>query len=116
MLIELFNKLNILPVRFIQSSKALFMARPLSNKKYDLFSATVILCQEGGFIAFFEHRSDIIANGDTEKQVLKNLKTMYLSVLKDEKDGYTEKPVEDIPLELPADWKTKQSIVKIPRI
>lgn len=115
MLIELFNKLYILPLRFIQSAKPHFMARPLSKRIYDLFSATVIFCQSGRFVAFFNERSDIIANGDTEKEVLNNLRKMYRIALQAEKDGIYEKPTVDNPIVLPEDWKTKQSVVKILR-
>lgn len=45
---------------------------------------TVVKCASGRFLAFYEHRTDIIANGDSELEAKKNLKKLYSIVKKNE--------------------------------
>lgn len=45
----------------------------------------IIKCESGGFIAFYTHRADIIANGENKKDAIKNLRIMYKIVIDSEK-------------------------------
>jgi predicted RNase H-like HicB family nuclease len=57
----------------------------LFSKRRKEMLGSFIKCQSGRFLAFYEHRTDIIANGNNEKEALKNLKDMYQSVTAFEK-------------------------------
>ena len=54
------------------------------SKKAALVPGTIIECKSGRFIAYYEHRTDIIANGENEKDAKKNLKKLYEAVMKHE--------------------------------
>ncbi|HRO48149.1 hypothetical protein [Agriterribacter sp.] len=56
-----------------------------TKKKDELVPGTAIKCESGRYIAFYEHRTDIIANGDNEIEAKKNLKEMYTAVTQFEK-------------------------------
>lgn len=38
-------------------------------------------CESGRYLAYYEHRDDILANGDTEIEAKDNLVTLYASVV-----------------------------------
>ncbi|HUZ59357.1 MAG TPA: hypothetical protein VMU83_11295 [Hanamia sp.] len=76
-------------------------ARTIKKNKNELVPGTLIKCESGRFIAFYEHRTDIIANGDNEVEAKKNLRIMYKIVTKHE-NATSEKPS----LELPKNYKT----------
>lgn len=40
--------------------------RRVKKKKGELVPGTIVKCESGRFIAFYEHRTDIIANGENE--------------------------------------------------
>lgn len=65
---------------------------------------TVVKCQSGMFLAFYEHRTDIVANGNNEREAKKNLKKMY-KIIKDCEDKENEE--ENVKLKLPSSYKTK---------
>lgn len=48
------------------------------------FYGTTIKCQSGRYLAFYEHRTDIVANGDSEIEAKKNLKEMYAEIMEHE--------------------------------
>lgn len=81
----------------------------LSTKK-ERFSVpgTIIQCQSGRYLAFYEHRTDIIANGDSEVEAKKNLKKLYNIVKKNE-----EKEAPHISIKLPKNTKTKAFTEKL---
>ena len=66
------------------------MANSFSKKKNDLVPGTIIKCESGRYIAFYEHRTDIIANGENEKEAVCNLREMYKNVLKAEENEKEE--------------------------
>ena len=43
-----------------------------------------IKCESGRWVAWYEYRDDIIANGDTKKECYSNLKILYKSAIKHE--------------------------------
>jgi predicted RNase H-like HicB family nuclease len=75
----------------------------LKNKKGNLVSGTVIECKSGRYVAFYEHRTYIIANGENEKEVKKNLKEMYESILKFEEE---EEELKNTAFKIPKEYKT----------
>ncbi len=75
----------------------LYLATMLTKKKEKFtVPGTVIKCASGRFLAYYEHRTDIIANGDSEREAKANLKKLYDVVKKNEQQ---EQP--PIPLKLP---------------
>ena len=42
---------------------------------------TIVACKNGGYVCFFNHRSDIISNGETIDDAIYNLNIMYRSVI-----------------------------------
>jgi len=78
------------------------MAQRSINKKMLSLPGIVVECKSGRFIAYYEHRTDIVANALNEKQVKKNLKEMYTSVIK-----YEEQENEQTPLILPKSFRTR---------
>ena len=50
------------------------------------FKHKIIKCESGSYLAYYLHRSDILANGETEKEALDNLKEMYEVVIEFEKN------------------------------
>ncbi len=83
-------------------------SRRIKKNKSELMPGTLVKCESGRFIAFYEHRTDIIANGDNEVEAKKNLRTMYKIVIKHE-NAESEKPS----LELPSNYKTKKFTEKL---
>jgi len=76
------------------------MAKNLTGKKNPKeIPGIVVECKSGRFLAYYDHRTDIIANGESEIEAKKNLKEMYAVVKKheDEQPGKSD-------LELPASY------------
>lgn len=40
----------------------------------------LVKCESGGYIAYYEERDDIIANGENKKECIANLKKQFASV------------------------------------
>lgn len=78
---------------------------PLKKKKGELVPGTAVECKSGRWLAYYEHRTDIIANGENETDARKNLRKMYEIVIKHEQKEIEKKTVT-IP-ELPKSFKTK---------
>jgi predicted RNase H-like HicB family nuclease len=78
------------------------------HKKHEIVPGTIVKCQSGRYIAYYEHRTDIIANGDNEKDAKKNLKKMY-KIVRDHEESESETP----PMILPPDTKTKSFSEKL---
>ena len=85
------------------------MPNNLKKKKNELVPGTTIECKSGVFIAFYEHRTDIIANGENEIDARKNLRKMYTAVIKQETEEETEKNA----IKLPKSYKTKRFVEKL---
>lgn len=81
-----------------------------TRKKYMDVPGTLIKCQSGRYMAFYEHRSDIVANGENAKEAKKNLKEMYSMVLAYEEEENKKKSIES-PIK---EANTKHFIEKIP--
>jgi len=73
------------------------MSSPTKKKKYELVPGTVVETRTGRFMAWYEHRTDIIANGDNEKQALKNLRKMYKIVTETEAEESGQKQPVKLP-------------------
>lgn len=85
------------------------MPNTIKIKKGELLPGTIIECKSGRFIAFYEHRTDIIANGENEMDARKNLKKMYATVTKHEAEEETVKNA----IKLPKTFKTRRFKEKI---
>ena len=72
-------------------------------KKITSIPGVIIECKSGWYVAYYEHRTDIIANGENEREVKKNLKEMYESVIKFEEEE-AEKKTSSV---LPKDFKAR---------
>lgn len=72
------------------------------KKKGELMPGTLVQSDSGGYIAFYEHRTDIIANGENEKEAITNLRKMY-KVVKEHEDEEAEKQA----VKLPKSYQTK---------
>lgn len=59
----------------------------LYRKQNGVVPAKITKCQSGRFLANYEDRDDVIANGDTESEAIENLGTLYESVIKHEQDA-----------------------------
>lgn len=71
----------------------------------------LVECKSGRFIAYYEHRTDIIAHGENEKDAKKNLKKMYETVRKHE-----ESESENQDLVLPKNYHKKHFSEKLASI
>ena len=69
------------------------MGKSLKKERYTV-PGTLVKCKSGNYLAYYEHRTDIIANGENEKSAIKNLKKMYEVVKKHEGDGADSKPLD----------------------
>lgn len=85
--------------------------KAIKNKKATTIPGMIVQCKSGRFVAFYDHRSDIIANGSNEREAKKNLKEMYEAVMKYEEDE--EKKTAPA---LPKDFKVRAFKEKIPAI
>ena len=70
--------------------------RLFSKKKTELVPGTLIKCESGRYLAFYEHRTDIIANGENEKDAKENLRKMY-AVIKKHEGEQLEKSAVKLP-------------------
>jgi len=77
------------------------MPNNLKKKKGELIPGTVIECKSGRFLAYYEHRTDIVGNGENEPDARKNLRELYEMVMeREEEEG--EPHEDDDQLSLPA--------------
>ena len=81
------------------------------SKRYKTFPGILIHCKSGRYFAYYEHRTDIVANGDNEKEVKKNLKEMYKMITQVEKEEEQQKEDAD---QLSKSFKTKSFTEKLP--
>ena len=78
------------------------------NLKKKLFPGIMVECKSGRFLAYYEHRDDIMASGENEPDAKKNLKKMYKTVMGYEKKEGIEREADV----LPSDTKTKKFVEK----
>ena len=76
----------------------------LKKKKGELMPPTIVECKSGSFIAYYEHRTDIIANGENEKEAKRNLKELYSMVQEHESN-----PSFKLTANLPSSFNAKVS-------
>lgn len=57
---------------------------------------TIVKCKSGRYLAFYEHRTDIVASGENEQDAKKNLKKMY-TIVKKHEDAEQEKKTTVLP-------------------
>ena len=88
------------------------MAGSTKNTKYKNIPGLTVECKSGRFLAFYDHRTDIVASGDNEVEAKKNLKKMYGIVMKHEKDE--EEKNEQSESELISSFNTKRFKEKLP--
>lgn len=82
---------------------------PIRGKKEKFtVPGTVIECKSGRFLAYYEHRTDIIANGVSEIEAKKNLKQLFAIVKKNE-DGDCPPPAVKLPVKV----KTKKFVERL---
>jgi hypothetical protein len=67
------------------------------KRKYELVPGTVVETRSGRYMAWYEHRTDIIANGDNEKEAISNLREMYAIVVKTEAENAEQKKTKGLP-------------------
>jgi hypothetical protein len=84
------------------------MPNSVKKTKSELIPGTVIECKSGRFLAFYEHRTDIIANGENERDAKKNLRKMYEAIKKYEQ----QKAAKNV-LVIPKTFKTKSFTEKL---
>lgn len=84
------------------------MAKYIKNKG-ELAPGILIECKSGRYLAFYEHRTDIIANGENKREAKKNLKEMYKAVL----DFEQEEAEKIASIKLPSEFKTSQFTEKL---
>ncbi len=80
----------------------------LKKAKKHKYPGITFETKAGRYIAFYDHRTDIIASGENEKDALKNLKKMYKAVMEHEEEEENEKP----PLKLPDNVVPKRFVEK----
>ena len=85
------------------------MAKAKKLTQYKKYKGTIVECKSGRYLAYYEHRRDIVANGDNEVEAKKRLNKLYETVMKLEKKE--EEKNEERPL--PKDFKTKPFTDKI---
>lgn len=77
--------------------------------KKNVFPGVIVECKSGRFLAYYEHRDDVMASGENERDAKKNLKSMFNAVMAyEKKEGIDREP--DI---LPDNTKTKKFLHKI---
>jgi len=81
----------------------------IKRKIYKNAPGVIVQCKSGRYLAFFEHRTDIVASGDSVLEAKKNLKQMYKVVMKHERDEEANDGIV-----LPKDFKTSKFVEKIP--
>ena len=83
------------------------MSNSLRKKKGELVPGTLVQCKSGSFLAYYEHRTDIVANGENEIEARKNLRELYKMAIELEEEE-SEPHEDDDQLSLPAIFTTKQ--------
>ncbi len=85
----------------------------MAQQKKEKFEVpgTIVKCQSGRFLAFYEHRTDIVASGENETDAKKNLKKMFGIVKKHEEAEQEKKTVV-----LPKSYQTKEFKEKLSSI
>ena len=78
------------------------------KRRSELVPGTVIQCESGRYIAFYEHRTDIIANGENELDARRNLRLMYNTVIK-----FEQSESETPSINIPANYQSKKFTEKI---
>ena len=101
------DKLSSLIVRLLRIKTSTMATSTTNKKKKELAPGILIECKSGRYVAFYEHRTDIIANGESEKEAKKNLKKLYAGVIKEESEEREKKEKEQKALTLPATYKIK---------
>lgn len=71
------------------------MAKPNSSKKHS-YPGILVKCESGRYVAYYDHRTDIIANGENEREAKKNLKKMYKAVMEFEADEAADNKTAEI--------------------
>jgi len=84
------------------------MPKKYSHKKLKHVPGIVVECKSGRYLAFYDHRTDIVAHGDTEREAKKNLKELYKAVMTHE-----DEEAEKGGIRLPQDFQTKKFTDKI---
>jgi predicted RNase H-like HicB family nuclease len=84
------------------------MKKTNEKKKKELVPGTIIQCESGRYLAYYEHRTDIVANGENEKDAKKNLKKMY-EIIKKHEDEELEKTA----IKLPSNFQVKHFTEKL---
>lgn len=93
---------------YLYWTKSLQMGNSNSGKKHT-YPGILVKCESGRFLAYFEHRTDITASGENEKDAKKNLKRMYKAVMEFE----AEQEKESGPSHLPPNVETKRFLEKV---
>ena len=70
----------------------------------------IIQCKSGRFVAYYDHRTDIIANGNNEVEAKENLKELYQLAMEYEKKDEEGKITD---LSIPKGFKKKKFVQKI---
>jgi len=79
------------------------------GQKKQSYPGILVECKSGRYLAYYEHRSDIMASGENESDAKKNLKKMYKAVMKYEANEGIDRDTSD----LPPNTKTKKFVEKI---
>ncbi|MBI1783476.1 MAG: hypothetical protein HYR66_19240 [Sphingobacteriales bacterium] len=69
----------------------------VKKRKKQKYPGITFKTQAGRYIAFYDHRTDIVASGENEREALKNLKEMYKVVMEHEEEEESEKPTLKLP-------------------
>lgn len=111
------NKLINLPERSTNEINTLFMAKTPSEMSGHVVTGIMFKGGPDYYSAYFLHREDMLANGDTEEECLQNLKEMYQIIREKEDAGELPEYVDDgWHFEIPADWDYKKFTTTLPRI
>jgi hypothetical protein len=90
----------------------------ITKRSYKVAPGMTVECKSGRFLAFYDHRTDIIANGDNEVAAKKNLKVLYKLVMdyekaEEEKKTNEVKQGKVVDATVPKDMKTRRFIHKL---
>lgn len=67
------------------------------NVKKQSYPGILVECKSGRFLAYYEHRTDIMASGENAKDAKKNLKKMYKTVMEFEAQEGIDRDSSDLP-------------------
>lgn len=85
-------------------------------KKKKNVPGILVKCESGRYLAYYEHRTDIIANGENEKDAMRNLKEMYQTIIQVEDEEEKEKEIENKSMDLLPNVQVKKFTEKLSRI